>query len=352
MTKKLLFAALISCFLACNGKKDNITTENSMDFKFAKNIAIQENENQITIESNGYNTVFQKNQLPITNVMVETTAAIAYLDDLNALTTINGIVDGNYIYNAKIRNKIAKNEILEIGNANELYVEIILKNKPQLIIASSNPSLAKYHQQLEQNGIKILYLDEYKENNPLGRLEYIKVFGKILKQEQLALSKFETTSRKYDSIKSIIQSKGKGNVSTLINSMYGDVWYLPTGNVLQAKLIEDAKGNYIYKNEKADNALNLSFEEVYRAGKEATHWINPSFENLAQMKAAYPNYGWFDAFKKGKIYNSNKRSLPSGAQDYYEQGIIRPDIILNDLGKIFYPDLFPNYELYFYQQLK
>ena len=352
MIRKIVFATIITFTFSC--KQSEKTTDNSQktDFKYAKNISFSEDEHTITIESNGNVTSFNKNELPITNVMVETTAGIAYLNELEALSAIKGIVDPNYIYNPEIVSKIKNKEVLEIGNMNELYLELILQQKPELIIASTNPILAKYHQQLEQNGVKILYINEYLEHEPLGRLEYLKVFGKILKKEEIANQRFESIENKYDSIKTIIQTQGNGNVTTLMNTMFGDVWYLPAKNTLQAKLINDAKGNYIFNKKQSDNALNLSFEEVYAEAKNATHWINPSYNSLAQMKASYPNYSWFEAYKNGNVYNSNKRSNANGAQDYFEQGIIRPDIILNDLGKIFYPELFPNYELYFYQQLK
>lgn len=352
MFKKILFATLISLTFSC--KKSEETKQNvyKTDFKYAKEILYMEDENSITIKSGGNSTTFNKNELPITNIMVETVSGIAFLDELGAVSTIKGVADSKYIYNPKIAAKIKNNEVLEIGNVNELYLEVILQHKPQVIIASTNPVLAKYHQQLEQNGVKILYIDEYLENDPLGRLEYLKVFGKILNKEDLALQRFEKIEKKYDSIKSIIQNHGKGNVKTLVNTMFGDVWYLPTKNNLQAKLINDAKGNYIFNDKQSENTLNLSFEEVYTEAKNATHWINPNYNSLAQMKASYPNYAWFDAYKTGKVYNSDKRSNIYGAKDYFEQGIIRPDLILNDLGKIFYPDLFPNYNLYFYQQLK
>lgn len=352
MIRKLCFAAILALTFSCNNQKESERNNYSTEFKYAKNISFAENENSITIVSNGNSTTFNKKDLPIANVMVETVAGIAYLNELEAISTVKGVADANYIYNPEIIAKIKGKQVLEIGNVNELYIEVILQQKPQLIIASSNPILAKYHQQLEQNGIKILYINEYLENDPLGRLEYLKVFGKILKKEELANERFKTIEKKYDSIKQIIQTNGKGNVKTLVNTMFGDVWYLPTKNDLQAKFISDAKGNYVFSKKLSDNALNLSFEEVYTEAKNATHWLNPNYNSLLQMKASYPNYAWFDAYKTGKVFNSNKRSLKNGAQDYYEQGIIRPDIILNDLGKIFYPEIFPNYELYFYQQLK
>ena len=352
MIKKLLIGSILLLFCNCQNKQEDYKENQDISFKYAKHISILENENILTIVSNGNKISFNKKDLPLTNIITETTAAVAYLNELGALNTIKGVVDPNYIYNQEISRKIANKSIIEAGTSNELYLETILKYKPQLIIASSNPGFAKFHQHLEEHGIKILYIDEYKEDNPLGRLEYLKVFGALLNKEDQAKNTVNKIVNNYDSIKKIIQINGKGNIKTLLNKMYGDIWYLPTGNLLQAKIIDDAKGNYIFKNKDGNNSLNLTFEEVYTQGKDANYWLNTSYTSLEQMKAAYPNYTWFDAYKQGNIFNPDKRSNKNGAQDYYEQGIIRPDIVLNDLGKIFYPHLFPNYELYFYRQLK
>ena len=353
MIKNILYtSSILLLFINCKQTQQSDTKEQSNLFEFAKHINISQNENQIIIESNGNSTTFNQSELPLTNIMVETSAAIAYLSELDALSTIKGVSDPSYIFNEKIRAKIANKSILEIGNLNELYVETILKHKPQLLIASTNPALAKQHQQLAENGIKILYLDEYKEIDPLGRLEYLKIFGRLLNKESLAEKRFKTVVNNYDSIKKLIKTQGKGNVKTILNTMYGDVWYLPTANTLQAKLIDDAKGNYIFNNQNGNNTLSLTFEEVYTQAKNANYWLNTSYTSKAQLKAAYPNYTWFDAYKTGNIFNPDKRSTPNYALDYYEQGIVRPDIILNDLGKIFYPNLFPEYQLYFYQKIQ
>jgi iron complex transport system substrate-binding protein len=352
MIKKLLIGSILITFFNCHNKKEVKQDDPKIEFKYAKHLSITENSNSFIIEANGNKTILNKTELPFTNIISENSATIAYLNELGALNSIKGVVDANYIYNEEISRKIANKTILEVGNNSELFLESILKQKPQLVIANSNPAFAKFHQQLEDNGIKILYLDEYKENDPLGRLEYLKLFGLLVNKEDLANKKVLEITKNYDSIKQIIQTQGKGKVKTLLNNMYGDIWYLPTGNLLQAKIIDDAKGNYIFKTKTGDSSLNLTFEEVYTQGKDANYWLNTNFSSLQESKAAYPNYTWFDAFKLGNIYNPDKRSNKNGAMDYYEQGIIRPDIILNDLGKIFYPDLFPNYELYFYRQLK
>lgn len=355
MIKKIILSSfIILAISSCKQSKEEVPSEKeNTTFQFAKNISIDENEKTITIKSTGNTITFDKEDLPIKTVMVETSAAVSFLDELGSIDLIKGVTDADFIYNPKIAERVANNSILKVGNSNELFTEIILKNKPQLIIASSNPILAKFHQQLEQNGINVLYLDEYKEQNPLGQVEYLKVFGKLFGKDHEAQKRIETVKNNYDSIKNIIQTRAKGNVSTIVNTMYGDIWYAPTKDLLQAKLIDDAKGNYIFNDKTGENSLSLTFEEVYTKGKNATYWINVTNVNsLAEMKAAYPNYTWFEAFKKGNVYAYNKRMNAKGSNDYFEQGILRPDIVLNDLGKIFYPNLFPSYELYFYQQLK
>lgn len=354
MIKKIFYLLVCSCLLnSCKKENNDNKVINSNLFHFAKNIIVDENENNISITTNGNKLSFDKKDLPIKNIMVETSSAVSFLNELNSINTIKGVFDADYIYNPKISELLKNKKIIQIGNSNELYLEVILKNKPELIIANSNPVLAKYHQQLEQNGIKILYLDEYKEQNPLGQVEYLKVFGKLLNKNKIAENKVEKVTKNYDSIKSIIQINSKNNITTLVNTMFGDVWYLPTKNLLQAKLINDAKGNYIFNDHEGENSFSLTFEEVYKKAKNATYWINVSNVNsLAEMKATNTNYTWFDAYKKGNVYAYNKRVNSKGSNDYYEQGILRPDIVLNDLGKIFYPELFPNYTLYFYQQLK
>ncbi|MDR1896924.1 MAG: iron ABC transporter substrate-binding protein, partial [Prevotellaceae bacterium] len=38
--------------------------------------------------------------------------------------------------------------------------------------------------------------------------------------------------------------------------------------------------------------------------------------------------------------------------DFWESGIVKPDVILKDMIKIFHPELLPEHELYFYRHLK
>lgn len=353
MWKKITIIALFICFWSCKTENSNKEYVPNSNYEFAKNITFFEDEQKIIIDNNGNQVEISKNELPFTNIMVETTAAIAYLDELEAINLISGVTDPSFIYNPKILKKIAAKQVLEIGNSNELYLETILTNKPQLIIANSNPTMAKYHEQLIKNGIKILYLDEFRETTPLAQAEYLKIIGKLIGKEEKANQVFNQIKTNYSSTKQMIATKTDNNVTTLVNTMFGDTWYIPAKNSLQATLIDDAKGNYIYKDFGKEMVTNFTFEEVYTKAKNATHWINViNYTSLDEMKAANQNYAWFEAYKTGNVYNYSKRKSEKGANDIFEQGIVRPDIVLKDLGSIFHPQLFPNYELYFYEKLK
>jgi len=51
--------------------------------------------------------------------------------------------------------------------------------------------------------------------------------------------------------------------------------------------------------------------------------------------------------KLNKVYNFNKRLLPSSANDFWESAVARPDLLLSDVIAILHPELLPGYELVF-----
>jgi len=64
-----------------------------------------------------------------------------------------------------------------------------------------------------------------------------------------------------------------------------------------------------------------------------------------------PRYSQFEALQNNNVYTYNKRVIKQGGNDFFEQGIARPDIVLQDLVKILHPEILSGYELYFYRKL-
>jgi iron complex transport system substrate-binding protein len=73
-----------------------------------------------------------------------------------------------------------------------------------------------------------------------------------------------------------------------------------------------------------------------------------SKEEIAGIDQRYTR---FNPYKKGTLYNSNKRMNDIGANDFWESGVVNPHLILADLVKIFHPELLPDHQLFYYKQL-
>ena len=130
---------------------------------------------------------------------------------------------------------------------------------------------------------------------------------------------------------------------------------MPCGDNYMARLIEDAGGNFLWKDTKANNGLNLNldYEAVYNKAANADFWINTgSAASLQDIHSADKKNALFKAFKTGNIFSNNKRNTPAGGFDFWESGTVRPDEVLADLITILHPELLKGRELYYYQKLK
>ena len=353
MKISLILSAFLFVFISC---KQDVAKSNSpaqSEFKFISKIDLNENPDGFELISGGKSISFKEKELPLKSAMVIPTSAIAYLDELNLTDKITGISQPDFIFNPKIQSKIQNKQIEIIGTFDEIFVEKILVKKPDIFISTLSPTLAKFHDLIQKEGIKILYIDEYEELNPLAKAEYVKIFGKLFGKEKEANELFEEIEKNYNEIKSKVQQNQAKNPTVFANQIYGDTWYMPGGKSFQAKLFEDAGANYLWASDDSFGTLNLSFESVFEKANNADIWMNAGdFPDKKYLLTSYKNYDWFAAFKSGNIYNWNKRKSAKGANDYFETGTARPDWVLKDLAAIFHPELFPEHELRFYKRLE
>ena len=57
--------------------------------------------------------------------------------------------------------------------------------------------------------------------------------------------------------------------------MYKDIWYLPKGDSWAARFIEDANGEYLWRDSKGTGSIALNIESVLEKGQNADFWIAP-----------------------------------------------------------------------------
>ena len=127
---------------------------------------------------------------------------------------------------------------------------------------------------------------------------------------------------------------------------------MPGGSSYMAKMLQDAGAQYFYETDSTKGSLPLNVETVLNNFASADVWLNCNFNSIDELLAADSKHALFNAVKSGNVYNFNKRLLPSGANDYWESAVVRPDWLLKDLIAILHPQLFPDYELIYHMQLK
>ena len=206
---------------------------------------------------------------------------------------------------------------------------------------------------IAKSGIPVIYNGDWVEQSPLGKAEWIKLFGALYGKEKEAKLFFDKIVNDYNEALALV--KDVKNYPTVMSGvMYQDVWYTPQGQSWMAIYFRDAKADYLWKDTEGTGSLSLSYEAVLDKAVDASFWINPAqYESLGELEKANPHYAKFSAFKHKNVYSFAPRKGATGGSVFYELGPTRPDLILKDLIYILHPEvLMTNYVPVFFEQLK
>ncbi len=276
---------------------------------------------------------------------------VAYLSAIGCDSVICGISGIDYISDSAVTRRIHRGEISEVGSDAAPDYEKILALHPDLVTAYSIPG-SGFIQHLKSLGIPVLTLNDYLENEPLGRASYIGVFGALTGKEREADSIFSSISEKYNKIKEkVVKNPQENKANALINIPYSDVWYIPRGNSYMAKLIKDAGGDLSGSVPGQSVSGTISIEQAFELSRNADVWLNPGWCN--SLQSLYSVNPLFESFGCAKnVYNNTLRTSPNGGNDFWESGALHPELILSDLVQIFHPGILPDTPLNYYIQLK
>lgn len=373
---KLIF---ILSFFVLTGCKKNETTEtiktetakNSIEYASGLSIVKYEDYSVVTVSNPWPNSnkdfkyilkekdakvpdslqTFTTIQVPLECVVVTSTTNIPFLEMLEVENKLIGFPHTDYISSEKTRALIDKGSVKNVGQNEKLNIEQLIELSPNLIVTfgvdNNNPMLDN----LKKSGLNVLIQGDWMEQSPLGKAEWIKLYGALFGKEDKAKELFDKIVQSYDQAKKLAAEKTASS-TVLYGSMYEDVWYVAKGNSWVAEFMKDAHANYLWADLKGTGSEGLSFEKVLDKAKTANVWIaSGSFKSLDELQKANPHYGEFDAFKNKNVYSFEGKLGATGGTVYYELAPSRPDLVLKDYIKIFHPDLLPSYEFTFASKL-
>lgn len=325
---------------------DKVTVHNPWQPELRLAVYYLVEADSVTTPSDG-----MKIKVPVSSVAVSSVTQVGFLDVLGAIDKVTGSCSPELIYQPELRQKASNGQLVHLGDAFTINVERTMQLRPSVVVMSGYKQDDPYAERVQKAGIPVVYNNEWMEETVLGRAEWMKFMALLVGEEAKADSIFNSIATAYTDLCKLVPA-GDKRPEVLVGSNFRGTWYMPGGDSYMARMLQDAGGNYFYANDSTKGSLPLNVESALKNFATADVWVNCNFESRSELIESDGKHALFGAVKTAKVYNFNKLLLPSGANDYWESAVARPDWLLKDLIYIMHPELLPGHTLRYYQQLK
>ena len=292
-------------------------------------------------------------EVPVEKIVCMSTTHVAMIAALGEENSIAGMSGTGFIYSAVLNSRAKAGLIADVGYEANLNKEMILKIMPDItMIYGVGSESSGYVGKIEELGIQVIYNADYLETDPLGKAEWIKLFGALYCRENEADSIFNAEVKAYNNLKSYVAEKNITKPRVLLGLPFRDTWFISPGNSFVSSLISDAGGEYIWKDTESSVSMPVGLENVYLKALNADYWLNiGTVKTKNEIPAVDKRLSDLPCFRNGKLYNNNNRVTEAGGNDFWESGTVYPHLILKDIAAILHPDLFPGNKLFFYREI-
>ena len=303
----------------CTGGYELITIADSQYLVVPQGAAVPENLPQGT-------TVLQQ---PIENIYLVSTSAMDPIISLGALDSIalSGTkADGWYLPEAKAA--MQAGQIAYAGKYSAPDYETILASGCGLAIENT----MIYHtpeviEQLQTTGVPVLVERSSYESSPLGRIEWLKLYGALVGKEDLACSQYDELLA---ALSPILDQEASGQTVAFfyINSS-GAVNVRKSGDYI-AKAIAMAGGQYVSFDESGEeNALStmtIQMESFYASAVDAdimiyNSTIDGEIRTIDELLTKSPLLADCKAVQAGTVWCITK--------NFYQESLALGDLILD-----------------------
>ena len=287
-------------------------------------------------------------QVPIERTICMTALQLSNFTILDAHDVVKGITGTKNLFNKDILARVKDGKIVKIGMEGNIDTELVLAANPQVIFIS--PSKRGGYDAIKETGITLVPHLGYKELDPLGQAEWIKLVGMFVGKEREANEVFAGIESRYNELKSKAQKVAE-HPTVLSGEMHYGNWHAVGGKNYLAQIFRDAGAEYVI-NDDETSGEDLEFEKMYSIAANADYWriLNsyPDEFSYEALKASEPRNELFKAYKEKRVIYCNMKQTP-----YYEISPVKPDALLKDFVAIFHPELVEkDYQPVFYKLLK
>lgn len=276
---------------------------------------------------------------PLESNLVFTAPHCQLLTELGCQNAITGVCDKDYINIHDIKSRAqadakVAHPIMDCGSSMQPDIERIIALHPEALLISPFENNGGYGK-LDKLRIPIIETADYMETSPLGRAEWIKLYGLLLSSSK-ADSLFSAIEKEYLQLKAEAAKLPLG-LSILTERKTGNVWYVPGGKSTMGILLRDAHAKYIFADDQHSGSLSMSPEQIIAKGNQIDAWALKYFGRNALTKndllAEYQGYQALKAFQSGNIYETDTSREP-----YFELTSFHPEILLREFIILSHPE--------------
>lgn len=266
---------------------------------------------------------------PVSDIYLVASATMDMFRSINALDhiSLSGITEDKWEI-PEAKEAMERGQILYAGKYNAPDYELICSKKCSLAIESMMISHAPdVKENLESFGIPVLVDHSSYESHPLGRTEWVKLYGVLTGKEEEAEKAFEEQKAYVNELEGI-ENSGK-TVAFFYVTTAGTVSVRKSGDYVP-KMIELAGGKYVFEklggDENAASSVNMQMEEFYAQAKDADYLvynstIDGNLDTVSDLLAKSSLFENFKAVKNGNVWCIGQNVY----QDTMETGSIISD---------------------------
>lgn len=317
-----------------------LTWESSMELRYASEFGVDYYENGyklLTVAEDGRYLVVPEGmeappdlksdiivlKQPIENIYLVASAVMDMFVSLNALDRVgfSGLkADSWYIDEA--RAAMERGEILHAGSyAAPDYEQIVSKGCGLAVENTMIYHTPEVKEQLEKLKVPVLVDYSSYESHPLGRTEWVRLYGVLTDKEEEAKAAFEKEAEAFETVEQ--GEKTGSTVAFFYITANGEINVRRSSDYLP-KMIEMAGGSYVFEHlgdeeDTASSNVTMQMEEFYAAAKDADYMIYnsttteelSSIEDLLEKSSLLER---FSAVQEGHVYCTTKNLYQSSME--------------------------------------
>jgi iron complex transport system substrate-binding protein len=248
-----------------------------------------------------------------------------FVNALGGMKNVCAVTYSDRIQIPALQGQIQQGSTLNLTRNGEVNLEDLMALNPSVLF--SVPFEPTQYQAKLPN-CAVIPTSEYLEEHPLGKAEWLYVFGFILRKDVLARELFLDIEKEYIGS---TQGASQGSSKVFFATNNGSDWTVANNQSYWSILLKDAGAQYVGAMEGKGN-LNFDKERMLFALNKADVYGElvyfPNTSNVS-LSAIHPEFNQTKPFQQKKMFLCN-----AADNGFFDKALIEPHVLLQELNQV------------------